>query len=335
MSIGDFTLIGDEIDGYKGRFRDAAAVCDVANVNIRGLIEDVSHILNQMAQGNLTPVVCENVYIGEYAPIRDALNAILDSLNITVAGIQTAACHVGQGAEQISALASTLAHGTIMQNAAIEELSASIMQIHEDAMQANKHASSANTSTIQSREFADRGTEAVGLTVEAMNRVKESSNAVSAIISTITSIAFQTNLLALNASVEAARAGEHGRGFAVVADEVRTLAGRSQRSASDTEVIIQENTKVAEEGIGATQMVVDSFDLITGNINEIATLIQNMADISEKQLDSIACINSSVSEIARVVTDTSATSQESAAASQELASQAEILRQKVAFFKTR
>ncbi|MCL2753150.1 MAG: methyl-accepting chemotaxis protein [Defluviitaleaceae bacterium] len=333
MSKGDFTLMGDT--GFKGHFEVVRQACDLANVNIRAIIDDISGVLGKMAQGDLTVQLNDEIYIGEYTPIKEALTTILKSLNFTLSGIQAAADQVSIGAEQISGSASDIASGAAMQNNAIEKLSSSVKMIHEDAAQANAHATSANTSTSQSREFADRGTEAVGLMVDTMNRIKESSNSVQKIISTITNIAFQTNLLALNASVEAARAGDHGRGFSVVADEVRTLAGRSQLSASETEVIIQEDTKIADEGIKATNEVVNSFNLIASNISEIAGLIESITNISEKQLESISSINSSVAEISHVVSNTSSTSEESAAAAEELSSQADLLRQKVAFFKLR
>jgi len=330
MSEGDFSVLDDSY--LKGRFKAVGNACNLANMHIREVITEISDVLGKMAHGDLTASIDDEHYMGEYAPIRDALHIILKSLNFTIADIQTAADMVSSGAEQISTSSANLAGGAVVQTAAIEELMASIELIHKDALQANESAKTANEATDVSQRFIGSGTESVGLMVETMNRIKESSNSVSAIISTITSIAFQTNLLALNASVEAARAGEHGRGFSVVADEVRTLAGRSQNSAADTEIIIQEDKKIADEGIKVTQSVVEAFDLITANIAEVAGLIQGIAAISEKQLESVLAVNTSMSEITRVVNDTSAAAEESAAASEELNQQAEMLRQKVAFF---
>ena len=166
-----------------------------------------------------------------------------------------------------------------------------------------------------------------------MNKVKVSSQDIGKIIDVISNIAFQTNLLALNAAVEAARAGEHGRGFGVVAEEVRNLAGRSQQSTSDTSVIIDEDVKHVEEGLQATSGVVASFETIANNVQEISGHITEIAEISSEQLDSIANVKTGLSEIEGVVSDISSTAEESASASQELHSQADLLREKVAFFK--
>ncbi|MCL2565271.1 MAG: methyl-accepting chemotaxis protein [Defluviitaleaceae bacterium] len=321
-------------DNFSGTFENVKEALNVTEETIMSYIGEIAYVLGDMAKGDLTTTISRD-YIGSYAPIKQALTTILESLNNTMSDIQMTVSQVASGAEEISTSAMHLAEGASRQTASIEELSSSIALIHEKATQASNDAAAAADSTSRSQGYAAAGTESVRTMEATMTKVKESSESISKIIDVITSIAFQTNLLALNASVEAARAGEHGKGFSVVADEVRTLAGRSQQSASDTSVIIEEDTKNVDEGLKVMEEVVTAFETIATNIADIAGLITSIADISTEQLESISIINTNVSEITRVVTDTSATAEESASASEELSSQAEMLRQKVEFFKLR
>ena len=319
---------------FKGTFENLKQALNTTEETTMTYVSDIADVLGRVAEGDLT-VKINRDYIGSYAPIKTALLTIVESLNNTMSDIQMTVSQVASGAEEISTSAMHLAEGATRQTAAIEELSSSITLIHEKATQASNNASAASDSTARSQNYAVSGTESVRTMADTMNKVKHSSESISKIIDVITSIAFQTNLLALNASVEAARAGEHGKGFSVVADEVRTLAGRSQQSASDTSVIIAEDTENVEAGLKITEEVVAAFETITNNIGEISELVTQIADISTEQLESISNVNTSVTEITRVVTDTSATAEESASASQQLSSQAEMLRQKVEFFKLR
>jgi len=329
MSQGDFSMTTGD---FKGHFKEACDACDLNNTSTLAIIEEISNVLTDIAAGDLTDSV-KGDYVGSYAPIKKALVTILESLNTTMTDIYAVVDQVAMGAEQISMSAMNLAEGATKQTASIEELSSSLAIIQEKATQSSSDAISAEESTIRSQEYAMQGRTAVQSMTDTIHKIKSSSEGIAKIIDVIANIAFQTNLLALNASVEAARAGEHGKGFSVVADEVRTLAGRSQQSTSDTTVIIDEDTKNVEEGIKAAAEVVASFETIAGNISEISNLVSHIAGVSAEQLESISNINASVSEITRVVTDTSATAEESAAASQELSSQADMLRQKVAYFK--
>jgi len=333
MKFGNFedAMIDKKFEGTFENLKNALNTTDRTTLFY---VEDIANILGRMAKGDLT-VDIKRSYIGSYAPIKAALIDILDSLNNTMSEITSAVDQVAMGAEQISTSAMHLAEGATKQTASIEELSASLAMIHEKANQASSSAHEANQSTKDSQEFAVSGSATVKLMSDTMNAVMASNSDITKIIDVITNIAFQTNLLALNASVEAARAGEHGRGFSVVASEVRTLAGRSQQSASDTAAIAGENNKNVQESAKAASQVVASFETIADNISQISSIISHMADISSDQLDSISNINASVSEITGVVSNTSATAEESAAASQELSSQAEMLKQKVAFFELR
>ena len=331
MSKGDFSLMKGEYPGIFGVVRDS---CNLVNDTTDAYIKEISQAIQSIAKGDLTPTLKQN-YIGGYAPIKHAINTILDNLNSTMSDIQTAVDQMALRAGQISDSAAHLASGAARQTGAIEELSSSVVLVHEKAMQANNNAISVSESTVRTMEYVSTGEEAIKSMTDTMYKVKESSESIAKINDVITNIAFQTNLLALNASVEAARAGEHGKGFSVVAEEVRNLAGRSQKSASDTSDIIEEDLNLVAKGLKTTDDVVASFEVITRDIAEIASLISDISEISTEQLESISSINASVSEITGIVTGTSATAEESAAASQDLSSQAELLRQKVAFFKLR
>ena len=331
MSKGDFAHLYGEYPGVFGVLQNA---CNVVNDTTSALIKEISENLQKIAAGDLTAELREN-YIGAYAPIEASINAILDKLNSTLSDVKATVHQVTLGAEQISSSSIFLAEGTAKQTAAIEELSNSVAIIHETATRANNDASAANESSVRIKEHIAAGGEAIKSMESSMNKVKESSLDIGKVIDVISNIAFQTNLLALNASVEAARAGEHGRGFAVVAEEVRNLAGRSQQSTSDTSVIIADDLMHVDQGLKATGDVVDSFDTIAKNVKEISDYIMEIAQISNEQLESITNLNSGLAEIAGVVADVSATAEESAASSQELNSQADILRDKVEYFKLR
>ena len=329
MSQGDFSQIKGEYPGIFGVLKDA---CNVVSGTTEAYVQEIAQTLQTIAKGDLTPTLKQD-YVGSYAPIKASINIILDSLNIILSDIQAAVEHVTMGVGQISENAAYLAQGAIRQTSAIEALSSSLALVHEKATQANSNATSASEGTVQVKERVTAGDDAIKSMNSTMNMIKMSSEKISKIIEVITNIAFQTNLLALNASVEAARAGVHGKGFSVVAEEVRNLAGRSQKSASETSSIIEEDFDHVSKGLKTMNEVVASFETIASNISDISSLISDISEVSAEQLESISRINSSVSEITSVVTETSSAAEESASAAEDLSSQAGLLREKVAFFR--
>ncbi len=146
----------------------------------------------------------------------------------------------------------------------------------------------------------------------------------------------KTNLLALNASIEAARAGEAGKGFAVVADQVSLLAAQSAEKAAkesrdliETSVSAVERGKViADETAKQLEQVVESSKAATAEVYKIAVALE--ADAA-----TMTQINQGVEQINSVVQTNSATSQQCAAASQEMSDQAGTLEQLIKSFKIR
>jgi len=319
---------------YKGTFESLKNALNTTEEMTLSYISEISEVLGEMSRGDYT-INIDRDYIGSYAPIKEALNVILDALNNTMSEIQSASYQVLSGAEQISQSSMYLAEGSSRQASAIEELTASIELINEKTNESAQSATEASSKAQSTSDYAVEGGKTVKSMQDIMENVQESTAGIGKIIGVISDIAFQTNLLALNASVEAARAGEHGKSFSVVADEVRSLASKSQKSAQDTASIIDEDTRVVAQGIEASGHVAEAFTTIMDDIDQISALVSQIAVMAQDQAESIAHINASVGEISKVVQDNSATAEESASASEELNSQAEMLRELVSMFKLR
>ena len=168
--------------------------------------------------------------------------------------------------------------------------------------------------------------------MDAMQQISNKASEISNIIKIVDDIAFQTNILALNAAVEAARAGNAGKGFAVVADEVRNLAAKSAEAAKSTAVLIEQTIETVNNGFTIADKAALSLSKSAEVATSAAAVVDSIATASREQAEAIMQINQGIEQIAAVVQTNSATAEESAAASEELSGQAEMLKQLVSRF---
>ena len=301
--------------------------------NIRIIIKDISICLAEMARGNFDiQSTASDAYQGEYVSIHDSIFRLRDNLNSTLSEIDTAARQDDSGGQQVSNSAQALAQGTTEQASSVEELAASFNEISNQVENTAEHARVAKEENQYTHDQIEICSSHMNQMMDAMHAIEEKSQEIHKVIKAIEDIAFQTNILALNAAVEAARAGEAGKGFAVVADEVRSLATRSQEASKGTTALIDDTVRAVAEG---TQLSNDTNKALHDVIMSAQKVLEEMtliSDATEEQADSIAQVTIGIDQISSVVQTNSATAEQSAAAIEELSSQAELLKKLVSQF---
>lgn len=297
------------------------------------VLPSISDMCRNYGNGNFN-CICENYdsYVGETSEIRESLMYVRDNLSAALANVDQASDQLLSGADEVAAGAQNLAQGATQQAASIQELSENITSISEaikansvDAAQASEKA---NTAGAGVQEVNTMMTELV----KAMNEINDFSGETKKIVKTIEDIAFQTNILALNAAIEAARAGAAGKGFAVVAEEVRNLAGKSAEAAQNTTRIIESTVNSIVSGNQLCAEVAEKMNQVGETAGEVLVINDKIAESSKEAADSIAKVTLGVEQISNVVQTNSATSEQSAAASEELSSQANMLKELVKGF---
>ncbi|MDP2848173.1 MAG: methyl-accepting chemotaxis protein [Humidesulfovibrio sp.] len=225
---------------------------------------------------------------------------------------------------------------------AMEEMTATVIEVAKNASQAAETAGGARTK-------AQHGSQIVSKVVSSMSEVQVQSNQlkgdmarlgkqaedIGRIMTVITDIADQTNLLALNAAIEAARAGDAGRGFAVVADEVRKLAEKTMaatKEVGDAISVIQQSTRLNVENVDKSVQLIETATGLAQEsgvaLGEIVHLVDSASDqvrsiatASEEQSAASEEINRSIEQVNIISAETSKAMNEAAKAVSELAEQ--------------
>ena len=301
---------------------------------LQSYIGEIASVLDSIASGDLTTATRLD-YVGDFQSIKSSLDSIQAKLSDTMGQIRQSADQVAAGSDQVSNSAQALAQGATEQASSVQELSATVSDISHNARLTAQ-------ATREAGQFVEQAGAQLNISVEyvkqlnvAMGKISSSSEEISKIIAAIENIAFQTNILALNAAVEAARAGSAGKGFAVVADEVRNLANRSDEAAKATKDLIESSIAAVAEGSGVVDEVTQSLGRTSQSAEGVSTKMAIVVEAVEKQTSAISQVTQGIDQISSVVQTNSATSEESAAASQELSSQASLLKNLVAAFRLR
>ena len=321
--------------------------------------QDASKSFNAISQGDLTKEVKTNT---------KNTDSLLYHIVFMQGHLRNVIKNIQRSAEELGLSTNVVAESSSQAQKAAEDQHAasmrSVEQIQNMAAGTAKIAEIAKQTEQNSEktlELSKKGNEAMNNTTEAINKVsatvletaekirnlKDKSSEISGSAGLIAEVADQTNLLALNAAIEAARAGEHGRGFAVVADEVRKLAERTgQTTAQITNMIsdIQKEIEVTvaameqtlpqvEKGLELAGITSELLNEIQAKANDSLAMAQNVSESSTQQEVGIQTVQSYLSEMADMSSNTQMMMQENVKEVEKLETISAQLKDDASFFK--
>ncbi|HVT36637.1 MAG TPA: methyl-accepting chemotaxis protein, partial [Nevskiaceae bacterium] len=287
---------------------------------ILGLLDEITNL----ADGDLTVDVTVT---------EDFTGAIADSINYTVGNMRNLVGTINSTSVELAGAATSTQDIALKMNEASERqakevaavantITATSQSLQQVAQRAEQLAQQARGSV----DVAHAGAATVGRTIQGMaalreqiqdtskriKRLGESSQEIGNIIEFINDIAEQTNTLALNASIQAAMAGEAGRGFAVVADEVQRLAERAATATRQIENLVK--TIQADTNEAIVSMERSTTNVVTG------------AKSAEEAGQALTKIETSSQELAKLITEISASARNQSAAATKIAGTMQVIR---------
>ena len=273
--------------------------------------------------------------------LSDSIEKVSDSMNASCKGNE----YIAQTIQDIASKSQDQLNIVKETTAKIEEVYKSIDKISSHVSDVEKIASDTTNVSHAGKESLNAYDENIKLisgsmqdTHEFIDKLIVSTSEISNIMRFIVDISEQLKLLSLNASIEAARSGEAGKGFAVVATEITKLSEATKDSISKINVIIlslgqnshnvelsiSKSIKDLEKGnlifAGAKDLfeqisekntvVLEQISEIVGEISNITVTTKETATLSQQVYNASSSVSQSTEEVASVIEEELAESQE-------------------------
>ena len=288
--------------------------------NFSHMITEIATVLGSMGQGNYRVEVKET-YVGEFVKIKTAMEEIIEEMKGVLNTIRNTAQEIDGGSEQLAKAAMDLADGSTVQASKMQEVADMVNQMSVSMEAKAEEANETVKISMQAADALQDGNAKMQELKTAIGDIEKCSNEIRTIIGTIEDIANQTNLLSLNAAIEAARAGEAGRGFAVVAEQVKNLAEESAKAAGETRKLIDTTVEAVQKGIAYADVTAESMNEVMEGAKMSTEMMEKMALELREEAANMMKIDDNVARVAEIVDNNSATSEETAAVSEEQTAQ--------------
>lgn len=292
--------------------------------NLMGMIKEISDVLEQMGNGNYN-IQIHQEYVGEFVAIKESFIKIGEKMRETLVTLREVTGQIDRGSEQLAYAAEDLAEGSTDQAGQVSDL-VNVFQNMTDSMERSMEAAHESVKLAeQAGTTLAKGNTKMQQLKDAIGEISHSAEQIGTIIGAIEEIASQTNLLSLNAAIEAARAGEAGKGFAVVADQVKKLAEESASAAGKTTKLIETAISAVDSGISIADDTAANMEEVLQYAGFATEKMGQIAGMLEDDVTHMRQVQVNLKQVSAVVDNNSATSQETAAVSEEQKAQVETM----------
>ncbi|MGL0952809.1 methyl-accepting chemotaxis protein [Vibrio vulnificus] len=296
---------------------------------------DVRNAVQDVAKGRIQTSFDNKAPQGSiYQAVQEmslSLAEMISNLERSMHALRDELASVESRSDTISNLTATQQQSTAMIATAMTEMASSANHVADSASDTANNTDEADKQSKHTQELIHNTVSNIqglasqlGTASQAVADLDKDVNNIVKVLDVIGDIAEQTNLLALNAAIEAARAGEQGRGFAVVADEVRNLAGRTQSSTKEIQLMInnlqqgsrnaiqtmeicaetsQSTVVESQTASEALQQIVQALESISTMSQQIATAAAEQTQVSDDIAQRINMIEDSGNQLTSVVTE--------------------------------
>ncbi|HFQ5289260.1 TPA: methyl-accepting chemotaxis protein [Vibrio vulnificus] len=296
---------------------------------------DVRNAVQDVAKGRIQTSFDNKAPQGSiYQAVQEmslSLAEMISNLERSMHALRDELASVESRSDTISCLTATQQQSTAMIATAMTEMASSANHVADSASDTANNTDEADKQSKHTQELIHNTVSNIqglasqlGTASQAVADLDKDVNNIVKVLDVIGDIAEQTNLLALNAAIEAARAGEQGRGFAVVADEVRNLAGRTQSSTKEIQLMInnlqqgsrnaiqtmeicaetsQSTVVESQTASEALQQIVQALESISTMSQQIATAAAEQTQVSDDIAQRINMIEDSGNQLTSVVTE--------------------------------
>ena len=268
-----------------------------------GLFKNLNYInekIKFITMGNDIDISAENLFLSSNAEIIElskGFDIIEQNINSLIFKIKQGAFSIRESVETLNMYNNNLDNKSEEQYLKVESIDENLIQIKKIVNFNNINTQKLNKLTKKTKKIIEIiNIESDNLN-KTINQIFNSSEQIEKISTSIEELSFQTTILSLNSAVESTRIQNKAKSFDVISNEIHKLSTMGKNAAKEIKNLSNENRIKIDESTFYLHNTVNLIDTLVNKINEISTLLDDIAIDSQSEFNEISKIMSSLLDI--------------------------------------